>query len=416
MRVILGIGGGIAAYKAAMLLRLFSESGHQVVPVPTRAALEFVGAATWEALSGEKVSTEVFDRVWEVNHVGQGQAADLIVVAPATADLLARVAHGHADDLLTTTILATQAPVLFAPAMHTEMWLNPAVQENVEILRRHGYQVLQPDTGRLTGQDSGPGRLPEPEVIYHQALACVESVRSSEQPLRGFTAVVSAGGTREALDPVRYLGNRSSGKQGIAVAQALVAAGATVELVAAHLEVPLPQEHMATAASGALRITRVSSAQQLHEAMIEHADKARIIVMTAAVADFRPAEIAATKIKKTDQDHQAPVLQLVRNPDILADLVQRRSLRGANQIIVGFAAETGDEKHDPVSLGRAKLLRKGCDLLCVNQVGHDLVFGQDNNAITILGVQQGDPVTIEGSKADVARNLVQHIAQLVKAP
>ncbi|KAA9395079.1 bifunctional phosphopantothenoylcysteine decarboxylase/phosphopantothenate--cysteine ligase CoaBC [Kocuria coralli] len=414
MRIVLGVGGGIAAYKAAMLLRLFSEAGHHVVPIPTRSALEFVGAATWEALSGEEVTTEVFDRVPAVNHVGQGQAADLVVIAPATADLLARAAHGHADDLLTTTLLATRAPVLFAPAMHTEMWLNAAVQENVATLRRHGHTVLEPADGRLTGKDSGPGRLPEPEIIRDAALGLMPPAASSEAlPLAGVRALVSAGGTQEPLDPVRYLGNRSSGKQGVAVAKALHEAGADVDLVAAHVDLILPQEQAATASSPRFSVHRAGSAQELEDAMARRAEQADVIVMTAAVADFRPAEVAESKIKKTADPDDAPVIRLVRNPDILRGLVERRDLTGDTQVIVGFAAETGDARTDPLDFGRAKLERKGCDLLCVNQVGRDLVFGQDTTKVTVLAADGSPDRTVEGSKDDVAAALTQAIAQLI---
>lgn len=430
MRIVLGIGGGIAAYKSALLLRLLTEAGHLVVPMPTRAALEFVGAPTWEALSGQPVSTEVFDRVDTVNHVMQGQRADLVIVAPATADLLARAAHGHADDLLTTTLLATEAPVLLAPAMHTQMWQNPAVQDNVAALRRHGHTVLDPASGRLTGTDTGPGRLPDPEVIRDAALALVpasasgavaasagaEAASSSDgSPLRGLRAVVSAGGTQEPLDPVRFLGNRSSGKQGLAIARALHAAGATVELVAGHVEVELPQE------SPGMAVQRIGTALELQRAMQERAPGADLVVMTAAVADFRPADVAASKIKKTDDD-DAPTIVLTRTPDILRRLVQDRDAAGAQQLIVGFAAETGDAETDPLEFGRAKLVRKGCDLLCVNQVGEGLVFGQDTTRVTILEAPRSGAArkavadqTVEGTKDDVAVALVARIADRLAA-
>lgn len=413
MRIVLGIGGGIAAYKSALLLRLLTEAGHHVVPMPTRAALEFVGAPTWEALSGEPVSTDVFDRVDTVNHVRQGQAADLVIVAPATADLLARAAHGLAHDLLTTTLLATEAPVLLAPAMHTQMWENPAVRENVAALRRQGRHVLDPASGRLTGQDTGPGRLPDPEAIRDAALALVaEPARTPTRPsLSGLRAVVSTGGTQEPLDPVRFLGNRSSGKQGLAVARALQAAGAQVDLVAGHTEVALPED-----AEG-LSVHRVSTALELQEAMQRLSREADVVVMAAAVADFRPAEIAESKIKKTDDDNDAPTIVLTRNPDILRGLVQARDDSGREQLIVGFAAETGDAQTDPLEFGRAKLVRKGCDLLCVNQVGTDLVFGQDTTRVTILEAPvQGRAApdeTVDGTKAEVASALARRIAQRV---
>lgn len=413
MRIVLGIGGGIAAYKSAVLLRLLTEAGHHVVPMPTRAALEFVGAPTWEALSGEPVSTDVFDRVDAVNHVRQGQAADLVIVAPATADLLARAAHGLADDLLTTTLLATEAPVLLAPAMHTQMWENPAVRENVAALRRQGRHVLDPASGRLTGQDTGPGRLPDPEAIRDAALALVaEPARTpTRSSLSGLRAVVSTGGTQEPLDPVRFLGNRSSGKQGLAVARALQAAGAQVDLVAGHTEVALPE------GDEGLSVHRVGTALELQEAMQRLSREADVVVMTAAVADFRPAEIAESKIKKTDDDNDAPTIVLTRNPDILRGLVQARDDSGREQLIVGFAAETGDAQTDPLEFGRAKLVRKGCDLLCVNQVGTDLVFGQDTTRVTILEAPvQGRAApdeTVDGTKAEVAAALARRIAQRV---
>lgn len=411
MRIVLGIGGGIAAYKSALLLRLLTEAGHHVVPMPTRAALKFVGAPTWEALSGEPVSTDVFDRVDTVNHVRQGQEADLVIVAPATADLLARTAHGLADDLLSTTLLATEAPVLLAPAMHTQMWENPAVRENVAALRRQGRHVLEPASGRLTGQDTGPGRLPDPEVIRDAALALVtDPAQPAAGPsLSGVRAVVSTGGTQEPLDPVRFLGNRSSGKQGLAVARALHAAGAQVDLVAGHTEVAMPES------SEGLSVHRIGTALELQEAMQGLSQEADVVVMTAAVADFRPAEIAESKIKKTDDDNDAPTIVLTRNPDILRGLVQARDDSGREQLIVGFAAETGDGQTDPLEFGRAKLVRKGCDLLCVNQVGTDLVFGQDTTRVTILEAPVQDRAvqeeTVEGTKTEVAAALTRRIAQ-----
>ncbi|GGG59249.1 phosphopantothenoylcysteine decarboxylase [Kocuria dechangensis] len=405
MKVVLGVGGGIAAYKAALLLRLFTESGHDVVPIPTEAALRFVGAPTWEALSGHPVSTDVFDRVDEVNHVHQGQTADLVVVAPATADLLARAAHGLADDLLTTTLLATRAPVLFAPAMHTEMWLNPATQANVDLLRAHGHTVLEPAVGRLTGPDSGPGRLPEPEAIHDAALRLAARDEPAAGPLAGLRVLVSAGGTREPLDPVRFLGNRSSGKQGIAVAAAARDAGADVVLVAAHLEAPVP---------AGVEVEHVGTAEQLRRACVRAAARADVVVMAAAVADYRPARVADAKMKKAE-DGSNPVIELVRNPDVLRELVDLRNTARRRQLVVGFAAETGDDRTDPLTFGRQKLARKGCDLLAVNQVGENLVFGQDATVLTVLSAAGGPEQVLEGSKADVARGLVERIGQELAA-
>ena len=407
LRVVLGVGGGIAAYKAALLSRLFSEAGHHVVPMPTEAALQFVGAPTWEALTGEHVSGSVFDRIDTVNHVAQGQAADLVVIAPATADLMARVAHGHADDLLTTTVLATAAPVLLAPAMHTEMWQNPATQRNVALLREHGHTVLDPASGRLTGKDSGPGRLPEPQEIFDAALALVapasDSAASSsddDAALRGRRVLVTAGGTREALDPVRFLGNRSSGKQGVALARAARDAGAHVHLIAAHVETELP--------SG-VHITRVSSARELQDATLAAAREADVVIMAAAVADYRPDTVGEHKMKKSE-DGTDPVIRLVRNPDILRAVVAQRAERSLEQLIVGFAAETGDAEHSVLDFARAKLERKGCDLLVLNEVGTDKVFGRDDTEVTVLSARSSEDRGARGTKDEVARFVVQRIA------
>lgn len=401
LRVVLGVGGGIAAYKAALLTRLFTEAGHHVVPMPTAAALEFVGAPTWEALTGESVSTSVFDRVDTVNHVSQGQQADLVVIAPATADLMAKIAHGLADDLLTTTVLASRAPVVLAPAMHTEMWLNPATQRNVALLREHGHTVIDPDSGRLTGKDSGPGRLPEPQRIYDAALAVHAhgTEAASSGPLAGRRVLITAGGTREALDPVRFLGNRSSGKQGIALAQAARDAGATVHLIAGHVETELP--------SG-VEISNVSSALELHDATRAAAENADVVIMAAAVADYRPVSVGEHKMKKTE-DGTDPVIELTRNPDILRALVDDRKNTGREQLIVGFAAETGDGEHSVLDFGRAKLQRKGCDLLVVNEVGTSKVFGQDTTEVTVLSAHGTEDAHAAGSKAEVAQFIVDRV-------
>lgn len=410
LRVVLGVGGGIAAYKAALLTRLFTEAGHRVVPMPTASALGFVGAPTWEALTGEAVSTSVFDRVDTVNHVAQGQAADLVVIAPATADLLARLAHGHADDLLTTTVLATRAPVLLAPAMHTEMWHNPATRGNVDLLRAHGHTVLEPAVGRLTGPDTGPGRLPEPQVIFDAALRLAGTAAASaasdppeQDPARpdlsGHSVLITAGGTREPLDPVRFLGNRSSGKQGIALARAARAAGARVHLIAAHVETELPD---------GVELTRVSTARQLHEQTLRAAERADAVIMSAAVADYRPRAVGEHKLKKSE-DGTDPVVELVRNPDILRALVDRRDHGDRRQVIVGFAAETGDARHSPVEFGRAKLARKGCDLLVVNEVGTGKVFGLDHTEVTVLSAAGDEDLHVSGSKERVARAVVERV-------
>lgn len=415
MRVVIGIGGGIAAYKAAMLLRLFGKAGHEVIAVPTEAALKFVGQPTLEALSGNPVSVDVFERVPEVNHVRQAEQADAVIVAPATADLMARLAAGRANDLLTATVLTTHAPVILAPAMHTQMWEHPATQANVATLKSYGYHVIKPAVGRLTGPDSGVGRLPEPEDIYAQALALLgwnqdaagqgQPVEAGELPLAGQHLLITAGGTREALDPVRFLGNRSSGKQGIALATAATELGAQVHLIAAHVEVEIP--------GNLHRVTRVSSALQLREAVFEHLAATDVLIMTAAVADFRPAEYADAKIKKTDDPGQDPVIRLVRNPDVLKEAVLYReeNPQRAPHTIVGFAAETGDATTSPLDYGRAKLARKGCDYLAVNTVSETQGFGADSNTITLLSGQNDREVTLQGSKLDVSRAILRHIAQ-----
>jgi phosphopantothenoylcysteine decarboxylase / phosphopantothenate---cysteine ligase len=365
-RVILGVSGGIAAYKACELLRLFTESGHSVRVIPTESALHFVGAATWAALSGEPVTTDVWSEVEEVPHVRLGQQADLVVVAPATADLIARAAIGRADDLLTATLLTARCPVLFAPAMHTEMWEHPATQDNVKTLRSRGVVVLDPAVGRLTGADTGRGRLPEPEDIF---LAARTLLARGQQPLDllGRHVVITAGGTREPLDPVRFLGNRSSGKQGYALARTAIARGAEVTLIAANVSLPDP--------AGA-KIVRVGTADDMRNAVMDVLASSDAVVMAAAVADFRPQTAATTKLKKTSADPDPVVL--VRNPDILAEISHERGRPG--QVIVGFAAETDDV----LANGRAKLTAKGCDLLVVNEVGEHRAFDRPDNAATIL--------------------------------
>lgn len=467
MRIIVGIGGGIAAYKAAMLLRLFAKNGDEVIAMPTPNATKFVGVPTLEALSGNPVSTDVFDRVPEVNHVRQAEQADAVVIAPATADLLARLAAGRADDLLSSTVLTTHAPVILAPAMHTQMWEHPATQANVQTLRSWGYHVIEPAIGRLTGPDSGPGRMPEPEDIFAVALDVIarfpkgqvhpvytpgyapteplytgteqermaatltsallgqvdsgkaepgqvdsgKATGASESlrgPLAGRLVVITAGGTREALDPVRFLGNRSTGKQGVALAEAARDLGATVHLIGANLEVPAPE---------GVQVTRVVSALELREATLEASAAADVLIMSAAVADFRPAEFAEFKIKKSADSEDAPVIQLVRNPDILREVVVRRQqAREAGEstlgpkLIVGFAAETGSAEKTPLELGREKLQRKGTDFLAVNTVGVNRGFGTDDNTITLLSTLVDEAPVFSGSKKELSVRLLEHVA------
>ncbi|MFK5585042.1 MULTISPECIES: bifunctional phosphopantothenoylcysteine decarboxylase/phosphopantothenate--cysteine ligase CoaBC [unclassified Serinicoccus] len=405
MRIVLGVAGGIAAYKACSVLRLLTEAGHQVTVVPTAAALHFVGAATWEALSGRPVSADVWDDVPAVPHVRLGRDwADLVLVAPATADLLARAAHGLADDLLTNTLLTARCPVLLAPAMHTEMWTHPATVANVALLRERGTHVLDPASGRLTGQDTGPGRLPDPEDIVEAAMAAAAAGTPTRQiedlDLAGRHVVVSAGGTREPLDPVRYLGNRSSGKQGYALAAAASRRGARVSLVSANVTLPVPP---------GCEVLPVGTALELEQQVgsLVSAGDVDAVVMAAAVADFRPATYAGSKIKKThgEGDDSAPTIELVRNPDVLAGLVATRGTAAA-PYLVGFAAETGDATGDLLTLARAKLARKGCDLLVANEVGVDKTFGQDESTVHVLrrgDSPDEDPLTVgPASKDDVA--------------
>ncbi|MFI0815696.1 bifunctional phosphopantothenoylcysteine decarboxylase/phosphopantothenate--cysteine ligase CoaBC [Streptomyces sp. NPDC021098] len=394
-RVVLGVGGGIAAYKACELLRRLTESGHDVRVVPTASALHFVGEATWSALSGHPAGTEVWESVHEVPHVRIGQSADLVVVAPATADLLAKAAHGLADDLLTNTLLTARCPVVFAPAMHTEMWEHPATQENVATLRRRGCVVVEPAVGRLTGVDTGKGRLPDPQEIFEVARRVLargpEALRAD---LAGRHVVISAGGTREPLDPVRYLGNRSTGKQGYALARAAVARGARVTLVSANSELPAP--------AGA-DVVRVGTAVQLREAVLKAAADADAVVMAAAVADFRPARYAPGKIKKQDGQEPEPVA-LVRNPDVLAEISADRARPG--QIVVGFAAETDDVLVN----GRAKLARKGCDLLVVNEVGEHKTFGSEENEAVVLAADGAETPVPYGPKEALAETVWDLVA------
>ncbi len=369
-RVILGVGGGIAAYKAAELLRLLTESGHDVHVVPTTAALRFVGEPTWAALSGNPVGTDVFEDVHSVPHVRLGQRADLVLVAPATADLIAKAAAGLAGDLLGNILLTARCPVVFAPAMHTEMWEHPATRANVATLRDRGVIVLEPASGRLTGSDTGPGRLPEAVEIFDAARALLARP-SAEADLHGRSVVVSAGGTREPIDPVRFLGNRSSGRQGFALAAAAARRGAEVTLVAANTHLPVP---------AGVRLVAVETAAQMRSAVLAAADHADAVVMAAAVADFRPVVVAEHKVKKTGAE-PAP-LRLERTDDVLAALVERR---GAGQVLVGFAAETPQPDLGVEELGRAKLAAKGCDLLVVNEVGPDKVFDKPDTEAVILG-------------------------------
>ncbi len=396
MFVVVGVTGGIAAYKTVQLVRLLVKAGHEVHVVPTEDALRFVGMPTWEAISRHPVTTSVHDDVARVRHVALGQAADLVIVAPATANTLAKMTAGLADDLLGTTLLATTAPVVVAPAMHTEMWRHPATAHNMATLRERGVIVVGPEDGELTGGDSGPGRMSEPEAILEVALSAVDRGRGD---LEGLRVVVSAGGTREPIDPVRYIGNRSSGRQGVAVALAAVERGAEVVLIAAHTD-----DGVLTATPGGarLRVVHVGTADELGAAVETEARVADVVVMAAAVADYRVAEVSTHKRSKESAPDGAITLDLVENADILAGLVAHR-LPG--QTIVGFAAETPGEGETLLDRGRRKAARKGTDLLAVNEVGWSKGFESADNAVTIIDAGGEVVAARRGSKQDVAEAL-----------
>lgn len=391
-QVVVGVAGGIAAYKACHLVRDFKESGANVRVVPTPNALEFVGAATFEALSGNPVDTSVFTKVDEVQHVRVGQEADLIVIAPATADVIARIAAGRADDLLTATVLVATCPVVLAPAMHTEMWLNAATQANVETLRGRGITVLEPASGRLTGKDTGPGRMLEPTQIADLART-VASTGPIARSLEGKRVVISAGGTQENIDPVRFIGNRSSGRQGFALAEIAAQRGAKVTVVAG------ATEDLHTPAGA--EMVRVQSTRELEAAMSERVGAADVVIMAAAVADFRPASEATSKLKKGQSDDALSTIKLVENPDVLRSIVDKRLAGETDAVIVGFAAETDNV----LEHGRAKLQRKGADLLMVNSVAGGKVFGETRNSGWILGADGSQAEVPDGTKMEVAAHI-----------
>lgn len=391
LNVVVGITGGIAAYKAVGVVRALVLAGHDVHVVPTEGALRFVGRPTLEAISRNPVHADLYEGVAEVRHVAIGQAADLIVIAPATANTIAKLAAGLADDLLGNSVLASEAPLVVAPAMHTEMWRHPATQANIATLRSRGVTIVGPAVGQLTGADSGAGRMEEPEAIVAAALDRVAA--SARHDLAGVHVVVTAGGTREPLDPVRFLGNRSSGKQGVAIAEAARARGAEVMLIAANLEVGEP---------AGCDIRRVSTALELQEAVTDAARGADVVVMAAAVADYRPAGVSETKIKKNAGD-DGLTLELVRNPDILATLGHAPH---DPTLLVGFAAETEPDDERLLELGRAKREAKAADLLVVNRVGWTEGFAADENRVVVIG-RNGDVVArAHGTKMSVADDIL----------
>lgn len=392
LTIVVGITGGIAAYKAVGLVRTLVLAGHDVHVVATAAALRFIGAPTLEAISRNDIATDLYEGVAQVRHVAIGQSADLVIIAPATANTIAKLAAGIADDLLGNVVLATTAPVVVAPAMHTEMWANPATVANVLTLRGRGFTIVGPASGQLTGADVGQGRLADVADIIAAALFAV-----NPKDLLGRRILVSAGGTREALDPVRFLGNRSSGRQGVSIAAAAAARGANVTLVGANLEVEVP---------ASLTVIQVSSTEELSSVLTRHAPEYDTVIMAAAVADYRPKTTNAGKIRKEDQG-ETLLLELVKNPDILAGLVARRP---GGQRIVGFAAETETDDAALLALARAKVLRKGCDYLVVNRVGWTTGFSQPDNTITVIDLAGDIVMEASGSKSLVAHRLLDLLA------
>ncbi len=401
MNVVVGLTGGIAAYKAVGVIRSLVLAGHQVQVVATEAALRFVGRPTLEAISRNPVHTDLFDGVAQVRHVAMGQAADIIIVVPATANTIAKLAAGLADDLLGTTLLASAAPVLIAPAMHTEMWQHPATVANVATLRSRGVTVVGPIDGPLTGEDSGMGRMAEPDEIVAAALALV-----GRRDLAGKRIVVTAGGTREPLDPVRFIGNRSSGKQGVALAAEAARRGAVVTLIAANLEVPAPVSAAPPSEPGSILVRTVESARELAEATLGAAADAEVVIMAAAVADYRPETFAPTKVKK-DSLGERFSLPLVKNPDVLAELCAGRR---AGQVIIGFAAETEADPARLLDLGRAKLARKAADYLVLNRVDDGRGFGTERNTITVLAANGDIVIEATGTKAAVAGRILDLVS------
>ena len=396
MHVIVGITGGIAAYKATNIIRLLTEAGHTIKVIPTQNALRFIGATTLEALSHNTVDADLYTDVESVKHVSLGQEADLVIVAPASAAFLGRFAAGIADDLLGNTLLVTKAPIVLAPAMHSEMWQNLATSENVSTLAKRGVHILEPSVGRLTGEDSGIGRLPEPEQIVEFALSKI-----ARQDLAGKRFLITAGGTREEIDPVRFIGNKSSGKQGISIALEAVARGASVTLIAANIDA-IPAELK--------NIEIVQNAKQLNEKLNEHLANHDVLVMAAAIADFRVLNPATSKLKRSELgDHLQ--LELVANEDILANAVQRIQSENLSVLSVGFAAETASGSQQLEDLAKHKLEKKSCDMIVANNVSNGAVFDSETNDVLIL-TKSGRSLAAHGSKRLVAAELLDVIADL----
>ncbi len=397
MRVILGITGGIAAYKATGIIRLLTESGHDVKVIPTANALRFIGATTLEALSHNSVDPDLYTDVESVKHVELGQSADLVIVAPATAAFLGRFAAGIADDLLLNTLLATRAPILVAPAMHTEMWQNPATIANVATLRARGIQILDPAVGRLTGSDSGAGRLPEQEEIVSAALKL-----AAPQDLAGQRILITAGGTQEPIDPVRFLGNHSSGKQGIALAEEAGKRGALVTLVTANVTETLPPVHS---------VVKVGTAAEMEAVVNQQLTQVDVVIMAAAVADFRLAQALPNKMKRSELGDEL-TLNLIANPDILRGLTARIKDEALKVLTVGFAAETAANTNDLQRLAEHKLEKKNCDILVANDVSAGAIFGSDDSSVLVL-TKSGGVSAREGSKRSIANHILDVVGQQI---
>ncbi len=383
--VILGVGGGIAAYKSCDLLRRLQDRGYSVTVVPTPSSLNFVGSATWEALSGRPVTTQVWERVDEVRHISLAASADALIIAPATADLIARIAAGRADDLLTNLVLAVDVPILVVPAMHPQMWLDPATVANVQTLRSRGFVVMDPEVGRLTGEDIGPGRFPETLSIIEK----FEKSLSIEKDFLGINVLVTAGGTREAIDPVRYIGNRSSGRQGAAVARAARDRGATVKLIMANSQL----SHEETATLNGIEIIPVETATQMHAALEKEFPTTRLLIMSAAVADAKPSQVSDAKIKKGELKE----IQLTENPDLLKSIAKMRD----KQVIIAFAAETNGD----LGAAREKMQAKGANILYLNDVSGGAIFGSDQTEGVIL-TGNGAHIPVTNTSKDTLAELL----------
>ena len=395
--IVVGVTGGVAAFKAPIVVRECQRAGHDVYVAATRASLDFVGRSTWEGITSRPVAVDIAGE-GRAEHVELARVADRSIVVPATASSLARL------DMVSLTVLASDAPVVVAPAMHSNMWLAPATQANVRTLRERGFHVIEPASGALGSGDSGVGRLPEPEDIARAALDVLSAHEQASNALAGRTVVITAGGTREPLDPVRFLGNKSSGRQGLAIASAAARASASVRVIAANIE----SASLATLPTD-VQVTRVGSALQMREATIAQVANADALVMTAAVADFRPEAASESKIKKDPSNEEAPTIRLVRNPDILAEIGHSEQ---RPPLVVGFAAETGTDE-EILAYGADKAARKGADFICLNRVGKSVGFGDVPNDIRLLDARGTIAGRYVGSKDEVAAGLVGHMASFL---